>query len=103
MFGNNLTSTEIRDEQITDMLKVFDKDGDQIITKEEFVNGVTEYFNQTKHALHKQYLPKENMSRMYQVFIVTHNVAWLLYIMNHIFLEQSATIWNNAGFQSFAK
>ncbi|KEH38650.1 calcium-binding EF-hand protein [Medicago truncatula] len=69
LFGNNLTSTEIRDEQITDMLKVFDKDGDQIITKEEFVNGVTEYFNQTKHALHKQYIPKENMSRMYQSFI----------------------------------
>jgi len=57
------------------MLKVFDQNGDQIITKEEFVNGVTEYFNQTKHALDKQYLPKENMSRMYQVFIVIHSVT----------------------------
>jgi Ca2+-binding EF-hand superfamily protein len=75
LLGNNLTNPDIRDEQITDMLKVFDKDGDQIITKEEFVNGVTEYFKQTKHALDKQYLPKENMSRMYQVFIVTYNVT----------------------------
>jgi len=49
------------------MLKAFDKNGDQIITKEEFVSGLTEYINQTKHALDRKYLPKESMSKMYLV------------------------------------
>lgn len=66
-FGNKLTDTNIKEEQIADLLKVFDRNGDQIITKEEFVTGLTEYINQTKHALDRQYLPKESMNKMYQV------------------------------------
>ncbi|XP_027927782.1 sodium/calcium exchanger NCL-like [Vigna unguiculata] len=68
-FGNKLTDTNIKEEQIADLLKVFDRNGDQIITKEEFVTGLTEYINQTKHALDRQYLPKESMNKMYQSFI----------------------------------
>jgi len=67
LLGNNLTNTNIREDQIADMLKAFDKNGDQIITKEEFVSGLTEYINQTKHALDRKYLPKESMSKMYLV------------------------------------
>ncbi|XP_045801277.1 sodium/calcium exchanger NCL-like [Trifolium pratense] len=69
LLGNNLTGTNIREDQINDMLKAFDKNGDQIITKEEFVSGLTEYINQTKHALDRKYLPKESMNKMYQTFI----------------------------------
>lgn len=67
LLGNNLTDTNIQDEKIADMLKVFDRNGDQIITKEEFVTGLTEYINQSKHALDQKYLPKESMNKMYQV------------------------------------
>lgn len=67
LLGNNLADTNIREDQIADMLKAFDKNGDQIITKEEFVSGLTEYINQTKHALDRKYLPKESMNKMYQV------------------------------------
>lgn len=67
LLGNKLTDVNIREEQITDMLKSFDRNGDQIITKEEFVGGLTEYINQTKHALDRKYLPKESMNKMYQV------------------------------------
>lgn len=69
LLGNNLTDTNIQDEKIADMLKVFDRNGDQIITKEEFVTGLTEYINQSKHALDQKYLPKESMNKMYQTFI----------------------------------
>lgn len=67
LLGNNLTNTNIRDEQIEDMVKAFDKNGDQIISREEFVDGLKEYINQTKHALDRKYLPKESMNKMYQV------------------------------------
>lgn len=49
------------------MVKAFDKNGDQIISREEFVDGLKEYINQTKHALDRKYLPKESMNKMYQV------------------------------------
>ncbi|XP_047168145.1 sodium/calcium exchanger NCL-like [Vigna umbellata] len=68
-FGSKLTDTDIKEEQIADLLKVFDRNGDQIITKEEFVTGLTEYINQTKHALDRQYLPKQSLNKMYQTFI----------------------------------
>ncbi|MED6207776.1 hypothetical protein PIB30_038782 [Stylosanthes scabra] len=69
LLKNKLTDTNIKEEQIADMLKIFDKNGDQIITKEEFVTGLTEYINQTKHALDRQYLPKESLNKVYQTFI----------------------------------
>ncbi|KAK7272565.1 hypothetical protein RJT34_29242 [Clitoria ternatea] len=69
LFGNKLTDKNIKEEQIEDLLKVFDRNGDQIITKEEFVTGLTEYINQTKHALDRQYLPKESLNKIYQTFI----------------------------------
>ncbi|KAL2331384.1 hypothetical protein Fmac_018965 [Flemingia macrophylla] len=69
LFGNKLNDTNIKEEQIADMLKVFDRNGDQIITKEEFVTGLTEYINQSKHALDRQILPKESLNKMYQTFI----------------------------------
>ncbi|KAK7335104.1 hypothetical protein VNO80_26875 [Phaseolus coccineus] len=68
-FRNKLTDTNIKEEQIADLLKVFDRNGDQIITKEEFVTGLTDYINQTKHALDRQCLPKESLSNMYKTFI----------------------------------
>ncbi|XP_027340347.1 sodium/calcium exchanger NCL-like [Abrus precatorius] len=69
LLGNKLTDANIKEEQIADLLKVFDRNGDQIITKEEFVTGLTEYINQTKHAVDRQYLPKESLNKMYQTFI----------------------------------
>ncbi|KAL1299589.1 hypothetical protein AAHE18_18G121500 [Arachis hypogaea] len=69
LLKNKLSDTNIKEEQIADMLKIFDKNGDQIITKEEFVSGLTEYINQTKHALDRQYLPKESLNKVYQTFI----------------------------------
>ncbi|WJX73220.1 hypothetical protein P8452_57029 [Trifolium repens] len=66
---NNLTNSNITEKKITDFIRVLDKDGDQIVTKDEFVSGLIEYINQTKHALEKQYIPKVSMDKMYQSFI----------------------------------
>ncbi|XP_045801287.1 sodium/calcium exchanger NCL-like [Trifolium pratense] len=66
---NNLTNTNITEKKITDFIRVLDKDGDQIITRDEFVSGLLQYINQTKHALDKKYLQKESMNKMYQSFI----------------------------------
>jgi hypothetical protein len=60
-------NTKITEKKITDFIKVLDKDGDQIVTKDEFVSGLIEYINQTKHALEKQSIPKVNMNKIYQV------------------------------------
>ncbi|KAK2423703.1 Calcium-binding EF-hand family protein [Trifolium repens] len=62
-------SAKITEKKITDFIKILDKDGDQIVTKDEFVSGLIEYINQTKHALEKQYIPKVNMDKIYQSFI----------------------------------
>ncbi|KAK7313103.1 hypothetical protein VNO77_37514 [Canavalia gladiata] len=51
------------------MLRIFDRNGDQIITKEEFLQGLTEFINQAKHALDMKYLPKKSLNKIYQVFI----------------------------------
>ncbi|OIW08229.1 hypothetical protein TanjilG_15190 [Lupinus angustifolius] len=69
LLQNKGNGANIKEEQIAGMLRIFDRNGDQVITKEEFVVGLTEYINQTKHALDRKYLPKESMSNLYQVFI----------------------------------
>ncbi|KAL1299495.1 hypothetical protein HN51_044035 [Arachis hypogaea] len=69
LLKKKLTDTNIKEEQIANLMKIFDKNGDQIITKEEFVSGLTEFINQIKHALDRQYLPKESLNKMYQTFI----------------------------------
>ncbi|KAK7313101.1 hypothetical protein VNO77_37512 [Canavalia gladiata] len=65
----NATETNIEEQHITEMLRIFDRNGDQIITKEEFVQGLTEFINQAKHALDMKYLPKKSLNKIYQVFI----------------------------------
>ncbi|KAK7257179.1 hypothetical protein RIF29_30960 [Crotalaria pallida] len=69
LLQNQVNGADIKEEQIAGMLKIFDRNNDQVITKEEFVEGLTEYINQTKHALDRKYLPKESLNNMYQVFI----------------------------------
>ncbi|CAL0303748.1 unnamed protein product [Lupinus luteus] len=69
LLQNKENGANIKEEQIAGMLRIFDRNGDQVITKEEFVVGLTEYINQTKHALDRKYLPKESMNNLYQVFI----------------------------------
>ncbi|KAE9617022.1 hypothetical protein Lal_00034549 [Lupinus albus] len=69
LLQNTGNGVNIKEEQIAGMLRIFDRNGDQVITKEEFVVGLTEYINQTKHALDRKYLPKDSMNNLYQVFI----------------------------------
>ncbi|XP_027355313.1 sodium/calcium exchanger NCL1-like [Abrus precatorius] len=69
ILNKDATETNIKEEQIAEMLRIFDRNGDQIITKEEFVEGLTEFINQAKHALDRHYLPKKALNKMYQVFI----------------------------------
>ncbi|KAF7822664.1 sodium/calcium exchanger NCL-like [Senna tora] len=51
------------------MLRVFDRNGDKIITKDEFVTGLTQWIEQTKHALDRQYIPRKSLKNIYQGFI----------------------------------
>lgn len=70
LLQNKLTETNVSEEQVEDMLRVFDRDGDQVITKEEFVTGLTQWIQETKHALDKQYIPRKSLKNIYQV----HNI-----------------------------
>lgn len=74
------------------MLKIFDRNGDQIITKDEFVTGLTEYINQTKHALDRQYLPKESLNKMYQVCNALWDMIATHYINDKEFNYSALTI-----------
>ncbi|XP_028763669.1 sodium/calcium exchanger NCL-like [Neltuma alba] len=69
LLKNKLTGTDISEGQVEDMLRVFDRNGDQIITKEEFVTGLTQWIEQTKHALDKQYMPRKSLQNIYQGFL----------------------------------
>ncbi|CAL0333737.1 unnamed protein product [Lupinus luteus] len=69
LLQNKENGVNIKEEQIADLLKIFDRNGDQVISKEEFVDGLTNYINQTKRALEKKYIAKESMNKLYKSFI----------------------------------
>lgn len=61
------TVTEITENQIAEMLKIFDQNGDQIISRDEFVEGLKKYINEAKHAVDRKYLRTESLKNMYEV------------------------------------
>ncbi|KAI9083529.1 hypothetical protein K1719_034471 [Acacia pycnantha] len=69
LLKNKLNGANISEEQVEDMLRVFDRNNDQIITKEEFVTGLTQWIEQTKHALDRQYMPRKSLQNIYQGFL----------------------------------
>ncbi|MED6157674.1 hypothetical protein PIB30_025452 [Stylosanthes scabra] len=64
---NNKLKNNLTEEQKTNLLKIFDKNNDNYITAEEFETGMTDYINQTKHAL--KYLSRESLKKFYQTLI----------------------------------
>ncbi|XP_019451888.1 PREDICTED: uncharacterized protein LOC109353987 [Lupinus angustifolius] len=69
LLQNKENVVNIKEEQIADLLRIFDRNGDQVISREEFVDGLTNYINQTKRALEKKYIAKESMNKLYKSFI----------------------------------
>ncbi|KAK7272569.1 hypothetical protein RJT34_29247 [Clitoria ternatea] len=69
LLKNKVNETNIDEEkEIKEVLKIFDLDDDQKITKEEFVSGFKKWLDQTKHALDKQYFSRKSLKEIYQVF-----------------------------------
>ncbi|XP_027342945.1 sodium/calcium exchanger NCL1-like [Abrus precatorius] len=69
LLRNKVTETNMDEEkEIKEVLEIFDLDGDQKITREEFVSGFTKWLDQTKHALDKQYFSRKSLKEIYQVF-----------------------------------
>ncbi|XP_061348954.1 sodium/calcium exchanger NCL1-like [Gastrolobium bilobum] len=69
LLKNKVTETNYDEEkEIKEVLDFFDRDGDQKITKDEFVSGFTKWLDQTKHALDKQYFSRKSLKDIYQVF-----------------------------------
>ncbi|KAJ1423128.1 Sodium/calcium exchanger membrane region [Sesbania bispinosa] len=69
LLKNRVTETNIDEEkEIKEVLNIFDLDGDQTITKDEFVSGFTKWLDQTKHALGKQYFSRRSLRDIYQAF-----------------------------------
>ncbi|MED6223498.1 hypothetical protein PIB30_074510 [Stylosanthes scabra] len=69
LLRNRVTETNIDEEkEIEDVLRIFDRNHDQKITKDEFVTGFVKWLDQTKHALNKQYFSRKSLKEIYQVF-----------------------------------
>ncbi|MED6111474.1 hypothetical protein PIB30_052596 [Stylosanthes scabra] len=69
LLRNKVTETSINEEQeIEEVLKFFDHNLDQMITKNEFVVGFAKWLDQTKHDLDKEYLLRKSMKDIHQVF-----------------------------------
>ncbi|OIW06082.1 hypothetical protein TanjilG_29838 [Lupinus angustifolius] len=69
LLRNKENMVNITEEQIAGVLKIFDRNGDQVISREEFVDGLTNYINQTKRALERKYIAKESMNNLYKSFV----------------------------------
>ncbi|MED6218768.1 hypothetical protein PIB30_029737 [Stylosanthes scabra] len=69
LLRNKVTETGLNeDQEIEEVLKCFDHNHDQMVTKDEFVVGFAKWLDQTKHALDKEYLLRKSMKDIHQVF-----------------------------------
>ncbi|KAK7244214.1 hypothetical protein RIF29_39033 [Crotalaria pallida] len=69
LLKNKVTETNIdEDKEVNEVLQIFDRNNDHIITKDEFVSGFAKWLDQTKHALSKQYFSRKSLKDIYQVF-----------------------------------
>ncbi|KAI4333603.1 hypothetical protein L6164_018387 [Bauhinia variegata] len=70
LLENKLTEIDVNEEEeeVKETLKNFDLNDDNKINKEEFVDGFTKWLDQTKHAVKKEYLRRDSLKKLYQVF-----------------------------------
>ncbi|EOY13167.1 Sodium/calcium exchanger family protein / calcium-binding EF hand family protein [Theobroma cacao] len=57
-----------KEKAIEKVMKEFDLDGDQKITKDEFVNGFTKWLDEAKKAMDKRYYSQKSLRDIYRVF-----------------------------------
>ncbi|KAK6229350.1 hypothetical protein SCA6_018301 [Theobroma cacao] len=57
-----------KEKAIEEVMKEFDLDGDQKITKDEFVNGFTKWLDEAKKAMDKRYYSQKSLRDIYRVF-----------------------------------
>ncbi|XP_022733180.1 sodium/calcium exchanger NCL2-like isoform X1 [Durio zibethinus] len=57
-----------KEKAIEDVMKEFDLDGDQKITKDEFINGFTKWLDEAKKAMDKRYYSQKSLRDIYRVF-----------------------------------
>ncbi|KAK9269651.1 hypothetical protein L1049_001429 [Liquidambar formosana] len=57
-----------KDKAMAEVLKQFDMDGDRKITKEEFVDAITRWLDETKQTINKEYYSKNSLKSLYEVF-----------------------------------
>ncbi|KAL2326774.1 hypothetical protein Fmac_020201 [Flemingia macrophylla] len=95
LIHNNATKSNTTDKQIEQMLQILDRNGDQIITKHEFVQFFRNYIDQTKHALENNFLQKQSLEPLYQDIIK----PWMNYTKDEleskrrVLFEISRHVW----------
>lgn len=64
---NSTGSSVDKEREIAEVMREFDVDGDQKISKDEFVDGFAKWLHETKHAMDKQYFSRKSYKDVYQV------------------------------------
>ncbi|KAJ4726400.1 putative Sodium/calcium exchanger family protein / calcium-binding EF hand family protein [Melia azedarach] len=57
-----------KEKAIAEVIKEFDIDSDQKITKDEFVNGLAKWLDEAKNAIDKRYYSRKSLREIYRVF-----------------------------------
>ncbi|XP_044507194.1 sodium/calcium exchanger NCL2-like [Mangifera indica] len=57
-----------KEKAVAEVIKEFDIDGDQKITKDEFVTGFTRWLDEAKNAMDKKYFSQKSLRDIYRVF-----------------------------------
>ncbi|KAJ0045990.1 hypothetical protein Pint_04681 [Pistacia integerrima] len=57
-----------KEKAVAQVIKEFDVDGNQKITKDEFVNGFTRWLDEAKNAMNKNYYSQKSLRDIYRVF-----------------------------------
>nr|KYP40484.1 hypothetical protein KK1_038172 [Cajanus cajan] len=89
------TETNATDKQIEQMLQNIDQNGDKTITREEFVQFIRTYIEQTNHALENNYLQTKSLEPLYRDIVK----PWMDYtreereLKRHVILEVSKHVW----------
>lgn len=64
---NSTGSSVDKEREIAEVMREFDVNGDQKISKDEFVDGFAKWLHETKHAMDKQYFSRKSFMDVYQV------------------------------------
>lgn len=73
-----------KEKAIAEVIKEFDIDSDQKITKDEFVNGLAKWLDEAKNAIDKRYYSRKSLREIYRVINKINCLNIHIYIHLHM-------------------